>query len=365
MSNHDFRTIIGGMKYNQFGKKVLATQMRFSTLEAIFEVDPEVQRKLDPQRRSEIREFILKSLRGKDFYFSPFIFSARGALTQTKQGWALEPGAKLYILDGQHRESAFVSALNHLHSQKETAEETENDKEAQKIQGYIDKLREYPVAMQIYLDLSQQEERQLFTDINTERKEAHNGLIMQYDHRDAYTKLTRKVAKQLQNQFEIESELSRLSSQNSAVTSLTTMRKCLLAMFEGNLTVKKGEADFGNYQPEELAAIATAFFQSWPQIFPSQLANRKKFVSGLTGIQVALAYAIYHYTKKHSIPHLEAIQQLRSLKKNCTWKHDDPLFIHLYDTTTRRIKHHSSTTAIQKTAFKFLNILDKERIGCT
>ncbi|WP_312474739.1 DNA sulfur modification protein DndB [Neobacillus sp.] len=365
MSNHDFKTIIEGIGYNQFGKKVLATQLRFSTLEALFEVDPEVQRKLDPQRRSEIREFILKSLRGKDFYFSPFIFSARGAFIETELGWALEPGTMLYILDGQHRSSAMSSALSHLKSQKETAEETGNDKEANNIQVYIDKLKEYPVAMQVYLDLTQQEERQLFTDINTERKEAHIGLIMQYDHRDKYTELTRKIAKRLQSEYEIEQELSRLTNYNSAITSLTIMKKCLLALFEGNLSVKKGEPNFGDYHPDEVIAISQSFFESWQQLFPKQMANRRKFVTGLTGIQVALAYTAFHLTKNYSISHHEAIKHLSSLKKYCTWKHDDPLFSHLYDPTTGRIKHHSSTTSIQRTAWKFKAIIDKERIGTT
>ncbi|MEH7248583.1 DNA sulfur modification protein DndB [Neobacillus niacini] len=365
MSNHDFKTIIDGIGYNQFGKKVLATQIRFSTLEALFEVDPEVQRKLDPQRRSEIREFILTSLKGKAFYFSPFIFSARGSLTKTNQGWMLEPGSKLYILDGQHRAFALSSALSHLKSQKETAEEFSHEKEALKIQAYIDQLKSYPVAMQIYLDLSLQEERQLFTDINTERKEAHIGLIMQYDHRDPYIEITRQVANQLQQHFEIERELSRLTSQNSAVTSLTIMKKCLLALFEGILTVKKGNPDFGSYTNEEVLAISVAFFELWKHLFPKQMGNRKKYVTGLTGIQVALAYTAYKLTKNYSISHLEAIQQLKKLKNYCSWKHDDPLFIQLYDPTLKKIKNHSSTTTIQRTATKFLALLDQERIECT
>ena len=77
---HDVIATINGNDYNQFGKEVLITQMRFSLLEAIFEVDPEVQRKLNPGRRSEIRDFILKSVENDDFYFSPFVFSARGAI---------------------------------------------------------------------------------------------------------------------------------------------------------------------------------------------------------------------------------------------------------------------------------------------
>ncbi|MFB6468526.1 DNA sulfur modification protein DndB [Cytobacillus sp. Hz8] len=364
MSNNDFKTIIEGIGYNQFGKKVLATQIRFSTLEALFEVDPEVQRKLDPIRRVEIRQFILESLKNIDFYFSPFVFSARGAIKKTEHGWELQPGSKLYILDGQHRASALSSALSHLISQKETAEEAGNINEARTIQDYIEKLKEYPIAMQVYLDLSTQDEQQMFTDINTERKEAHIGLIMKYDHRDTYTELTRQVAKQLEHQFEIEQELSRLTYQNSAVTSLTIMRKCLLALFEGNLTVKKGNANFGSYTPDEVMAISLAFFESWLHLFPKQMANRKKYVTGLTGIQVALALTIYELNKKHSIPHQKAIMQLKQLKQYCTWQHDDPLFSHLYDSTSRKITNHSSTTSIQRTAVKFLAILNKERIEC-
>jgi DNA sulfur modification protein DndB len=360
LSKYDFKTIIEGMGHNQFGKQILATQIRFATLEALFEVDEEVQRKLDPGRRAEIRQFILTSLKDKDFYFSPFIFSARGAVTKTDHGWAIEPGSKLYILDGQHRSSAMASALSHLKSQKETAEETGNDKEAQKLQGYIDKLRDYPVAMQVYLNLSQQEEKQLFTDINTERKEAHTGIIMQYDHRDTYTELTRNVAKMLHHKFEIEQELSRLTNQNTAMTSLTTMRKCLLALFEGNLSVKKGNANFGHYSQEEVMTTAHAFFDSWPHLFPKQMANRKKFVTGLTGIQVALALTVFNMTKNQCISHLEALQQLRLLNKHCSWKHDDPLFSHLYDSASRKIMNHSSSTAIQRTTVKFLSILNKK-----
>lgn len=363
MSNLDFKSIIDGIGYNQFGKKVLATQLRFATLDSIFEVDPEVQRNLDPIRRGEIRQFILDSLKSMEFYFSSFIFSARGAIKQTEHGWELEPGSKLYILDGQHRSAALSSALSHLQSQKEAAEEVGDVVESLTIQEYIERLRDYPVAMQVYLDLNTESEKQMFTDINTERKEAHSGLIMKYDHRDSYTELTRKVANQLEEHFEIEQELSRLTHQNSAVTSLTIMKRCLLALFEGYLSVKKGEPNFGNYKPDEVMNISLAFFESWVKLFPKQMANRKKYVTGLTGIQVALALTVHELNKKHGIPHLEAIQQLQNLKLSCKWQHDDPLFSHIYDPSKRRITHHSSSTSIQRTVVKFLGILTNERIG--
>lgn len=62
MSNVGIISTLVGDSFSQFGKEILIAQMTFATLEAIFEVDTEVQRKLDPKKRFEIREFIIDSL---------------------------------------------------------------------------------------------------------------------------------------------------------------------------------------------------------------------------------------------------------------------------------------------------------------
>lgn len=356
MTTLDNSTItLNGSGYSQFGKQVLITQMRFATLEAVFEVDPEVQRKLDPRRRSEIREFILNSVEKDYFYFSPFVFSARGRIRETERNWVLEPGCKVYILDGMHRCAALSSAISHLKTKREALEESGRQQEAKKVQESIDKLKDYPVSMQIYIDLNTREERQLFTDINTERREAHVGYIMQYDHRDKYVELTRGIVSELENKLEIEIKLSRISLQSSAITSTAIMRKCLIALFEGNLTAAIAGDSFNKIDriPDH-KSIACAFFESWLQLFPNKAANRKRFVAGYTGIQVALAYTIYLLVKDRSLSYIDAINRLKTLNEHCTWKLEDPLFSHLYDPSSGRIKYHSSSTAIQKTALQFL-----------
>lgn len=362
VSNTDFKATIQGTAFSQFGKKVLTTQISFSTLEAMFKVDHEVQRRLDPSRRAEIRDFILRSLtENKPFYFSPFIFSSRKGISEGVDGFELEPGNKLYILDGQHRGSALASAIAYLKSEKEADEEFNRIEDAIRKQSYIDALSSYPVAMQIYLDLDQKEERQMFTDLNTERREAHKGLIMQYDHRDKYIEITRNVAESLRNDLEIEFEASRLTTQNSAVTSLLTMRRCLIAMYEGKLTAKTGDPYFRGCNPEEVPEISKCFFYVWKNLFPKGMANRKKYVTGLTGIQIALAYTVYLLTRSYSIKHKEAIKLLKLLNKQCTWKHDDLVFAHMYNPETQQLRNHSTTTAIRKTAVEFLKIIEKEK----
>ncbi|MGE7184084.1 DNA sulfur modification protein DndB [Peribacillus sp. NPDC006672] len=143
MIYQEMKVTIPGNSYTQFGKRILISQIQFSTLEAIFEVDEAVQRKLDLNRRTEIREFIIDSVSEGDFYFSPFIFSSRGAIKEVTDGGELPPGSKIYILDGQHRTFALISAISHLRARKETEEEIGNFKQAEKLQNQIDKLKTY------------------------------------------------------------------------------------------------------------------------------------------------------------------------------------------------------------------------------
>ncbi|WOV84746.1 DNA sulfur modification protein DndB [Sporosarcina jeotgali] len=357
-------TIIPGIHYMQFGKEVLFTHIRFATLEAIFEVDQQVQRQLDPRKRRDIRDFILKSLeQDEPFYFSPFVFSSRKQIERGEEDFELVAGSKLYIIDGQHRASAFSSALSHLKSQKDAAEEAGDFKDAEKVRSQIDRLKVFPVTMQVYLDLTQQQERQLFTDLNTERCEAHPGLRMQYDQRDAYIALTRDVAHRLSNHMDIEFEAARLTEQNSSITTLTAMRKCLVSLFEGTLSEKKGEPYYRNCKPSEVPLVAKRFFESWEEIFPKKMPNRENYVCSKTGIQVALAQTAHTLTRGEGISHKEAFELLKLLNKQCTWKHDDPAFAHMYDKTGGRIKNHSSTTSIKRTVLQFLKMIDQERMA--
>ncbi|WP_153720933.1 DNA sulfur modification protein DndB [Sporosarcina cascadiensis] len=361
MSGNMMTTTMGGTGYKQFGKEVLCTQVRFSMLEAIFEVDNEVQRQLDPRKRREIRDFILVSLeRGEPFYFSPFIYSSRRNIDETDAGFTLKPGARIFVLDGQHRSSALSSALGTLKAMKEAAEELGDEVKAQEAQRQIQQLNAYPVSMQIYLDLTQQEERQLFTDCNTERREAHAGLQLRYDQRDQYTELTRNVADRLKEQLDIEFLTSRVTEKSTTITSLITMRKCLIALFEGVLTVKTGDPYYRNCKQKDVPAIAEAFFASWPSVFPKNMADRKRYASGATGVQMALAYTVFTLTRERSISHKEAIRLLKVLKRHCSWRHDDPLFSHMYDKQSGRVRNHSNTTAVKRTMMKFLKVIHEE-----
>lgn len=363
MITPEMKITLAGTVINQFGKQVLVSQMPFATMEAIFEVDEEVQRKIDANRRAEIRDFILNSLDSGGFAFSPFIFSSRGNIEVTTEGGILSPGCKIYIIDGQHRSKAWSSAIGSLTSQLETAELTENLQEVQRLTKQIHRLRNYPVSVQIYLDLDTTSERQMFTDLNTKRKEPHSGVVMQFDQRDEYAELTRMIAKQIETEMEVEYKLSRLTKYSTALTSLTIMKRCLVALFEGNIRGNKvGRPNFGDLSEEEVKAIAIQFFNIFVKIFPRNSGNRKKYTCGYSGVQIALAYTVHQLVVYQKISYENAINHLLKLKHSCRWKHDDPVFQHIYDRQKKVITRHSDPRSIGRMSYYFRSLMEGKNL---
>ncbi|MER2190020.1 MAG: DNA sulfur modification protein DndB [Solibacillus sp.] len=192
----------------------------------------------------------------------------------------------------------------------------------------MDYLENYKVPMQIYLQLDVKLERQLFSDINTERREAQPGQLLQYDRRDIYSVLTRQIAEQLKDDMEIELKVSRLVTSSSALRTLVTMKRCIVALFEGSISTVSGQP-YVTESNETIQQIGLAFFKQWLLIFPKILQNRERYVSGLSGIQIALAHTVYKLVKEQHVSHLEAIAALSYLK-GCTWRRTDPLFNSMY-----------------------------------
>lgn len=113
--------------------------------------------------------------------------------------------------------------------------------------------------MHVFLNLTIEQEKMAFTDINNERKEIQSGQLLQYDQRDEYSQLTTTIANKLQEHMEIELVSTRLTEKTSAVTNLTIMKRCIIALFEGILTHKKGQPYYRNCNPKDVPMIAENF----------------------------------------------------------------------------------------------------------
>lgn len=175
--------------------------------------------------------------------FAPLILSARGEIEAYEDYFIVRPGQKLFVSDGQHRTLALLSAIIELTVRAERAESEKRIIEAENYRQYIEQLKNMPMALQIYLNLTRQQEKQLFADLNTKRKAANPNIRLQHDQRSEYNILTRTVADQLKYKMEIDTSTARLSPASSAITSLSAMKKCLIALFEGIIGRKAGESN--------------------------------------------------------------------------------------------------------------------------
>lgn len=360
MQIETMETKLLGTVYEQFGHPILYTQIRLRMFDTFFDIDDEVQRQVDTAHRNEIKQFIVQSFeQQKSFFFAPLILSARGEIEAYKDYFIVRPGQKLFVSDGQHRTLALLSAIIELTVRAERAESEKRIIEAEKYRNYIEQLKNMPMALQIYLNLTKQQERQLFADLNSKRKAANPNIRLQHDQRSEYNVLTRTVADQLKYNMEIDTSTARLSPASSAITSLSAMKKCLIALFEGIIGRKAGESNLP-YDKQQALQIAELFFLQWNKIFPKKATNRDIYVAGFSGIQIALAFTVFNLSIQNKISLQEAIQLLPLVNRHCTWKHNDPMFKHLFDEASKKVRRHSSTTAISKTMFEFLIAINKE-----
>ncbi len=349
-------TILHGSTYKQSGYEVMLTQLPFKILDNIFEIDEYVQRKLDARKRNEISRFIIESLNNYPFYFSPFVFSLRDGIEQREgDKWYLNSATKLYILDGQHRFQGMKAALSRLEAEKMTLEEN-LDKHEHQIEVLDEKIKfisHYPISMQVYSGLDHQKEKQLFADINTERSEVHGGLIVKYDKRDEYAVLVKEVVAEVEDLFEIETTLSRLTRSSSAMTTMIGMKRCLMTMFEGikGVSSKSGKSS-KDLNAQHIRQAAVSFFKIWPEILPKKMNDRDRYVCGNTTVQIALAFSVYYLNYRYGYGYIEAIQALRKLKY-CSWKADDPLFEPFYKREEKKLDMPSFSTAVSTLGKRF------------
>lgn len=347
--------------FNQFGNKILLAQMDFALLTSIYEIDVEISRKIDKESVRCERDWFLEHLENQTLILlAPFITSARGKIIIHENGWELPAENKLFILDRQEKILGMVAALQYLKKKKEWAEQERKPRVIARIEQMIERLYKLPITLQIYLELSLEKEWKFYCDFNTHRRTIHAGMKMQYDQRNEFTILTRKVAKKLEHSMEIDDKLARVRNESSALTSLSIMNKCTLALWEGDLVGKETKMKNRRFSNSRQEKLTEEFYKVWLDLFPAKAYNRQIYVSGLAGIQIALAYTVFLLTKDNQMPHHMAIQKLLILKSSCTWKHSDPLFTHLFDNTTGRIKNHHTKRSIQETARRFMARITEE-----
>jgi hypothetical protein len=179
-------------------------------------IDPMVQRKLSPMQRRKIATY-LQERELDHVFFGPVTLSLRevNQLAKAQASFYLRHGSKLSILDGQHR----ILALGYVNEQlqKEVRRYEKNSvilkikqrkfpqdeaiaQELEQMEGLIRQmegrrldLMETQLAVQIYIGLSEEEEQQLFGDINSKVQLVSKELGHSFDSIDPLNLVIQQV----------------------------------------------------------------------------------------------------------------------------------------------------------------------------
>lgn len=253
-----------GVAGNQFGYEVISTQCTVEYVLKFLEIDKSVQREIIEQQVSNISKYIQYGMEGNNIYFPPLIFSARGKGTFDKNNnqFHLNVGERMIILDGQHRIRAFEILKNRI--------ELNGDEEK------LEYINDFPLTIQIYRNLNKEQERQLFTDVNTKSSKVSNTLLIMYKDNDLFGKMVKEIINGhpsiSPDKFEV-----RAKRTTTKLMTASTLYNIGLTLNEGTI-ISKGsiqkisEKNFFEYK-KRLEQFLTLLLKYGP----SQALDRNKF----------------------------------------------------------------------------------------
>ncbi|UTR06985.1 DGQHR domain-containing protein [Alkalihalobacillus sp. LMS6] len=267
----------------QFYSNVITFQAKAKDILNFLNIDREVQRDLDPSKITSLTKYIRHGLSGNDIYFSPLIFSARGNGKFECEEFKLTLNEKLTILDGQHRIQAFKVLRERLEGQDEFFEE-------------YNKLIEFPLTVQIYENLNITQERQLFSDINSNSSPISKTLMLAYGEGGLYGSLVREVIERHPaipyDSFEV-----RARSTTKKLMTLGTLKMISTTLNDGRINESDGAFKINKVNYENYKCRVEKYLTLLIKYAPEGKLNRERFVilnpAVLSGIALFINQNMY------------------------------------------------------------------------
>ncbi|SFK71017.1 DNA-sulfur modification-associated [Paenibacillus sp. 1_12] len=257
-------------------------------------IDPMVQRKLSAGQRRKIANYLQERDLDRVF-FGPVTLSLRevSSLAKADNGLYLRPGSKLSILDGQHRILALgyvneqmtkevrsherkIAALRIKQRRNPDNEEITLDLEQQ--QGLVEQLErrrlellESELAVQIYIGLSEEEEKQLFGDINSKVQLVSKELGHSFDSIDPLNLVIQQVVDH--NVFLKGAGVERranLTSYNKNFTSFSWLYSTATMLLTGKMQPSYELARKIRQDPTTYVEILHQFYTTLLPLMPEQ-----------------------------------------------------------------------------------------------
>jgi DNA sulfur modification protein DndB len=314
-----------GVCGKQFNHKVISIQCTVNEVLKFLEIDQEVQREADENKISSIKKYIQYGLEGNDIYFPPLIFSARGQGTYDKDKlqYKLQFGEKLVILDGQHRIKAFEILKRQLQSQKDSLN--------------LEKVNDFPLTIQVFVDLPIEKERQLFTDINSNSSPVNNTLLIMYKENDLYGQLVKEI---VYNHPTIPEDLFeiRLKATRSKLLTAATLYLVALALNDGGFN-KSSRKTISQKNYNHYKLKTEKFLTLLRKHAPIEALDRDKYVIFYPNVILGIAKFVNSAFKEYPDVTMESL--FENVVGKISWSHKNKDFDRLatnYNSQTKKYK---------------------------
>lgn len=257
-------------------------------------IDPMVQRKLSAMQRRKIANYLQERELDRVF-FGPVTLSLRDVsqLARDNGDLYLRHGSKLSILDGQHR----ILALGYVNEQmqkevrryekkiaalkvkqRRTPENQEVAEELAQLEGLLEQLEkrrldltETELSVQMYVGLSEEEEKQLFGDINSKVQLVSKELGHSFDSTDPLNLVIQQVVDH--NVFLKAAGVERrsnLTAFNKNYTSFSWLYSTAVMLFSGRMQTSYELARRIKKAPVTYVEILHQFFNTVLPYMPEQ-----------------------------------------------------------------------------------------------
>ncbi|CAN7765274.1 hypothetical protein LJR153_007230 [Paenibacillus sp. LjRoot153] len=334
----------------KFGLATIAIQVQ--DLLNYIVIDPLVQRKLNALQRKKIAAYLQERELDRIF-FGPVALSLRevNQLTKDEKGLILMPGSKLSVLDGQHRILALSFVNEQIQKEVRSLEkklallkvkkrrfpnDIELNEETIQTEGSINQLEqrrlelmESSLATQIYIGLSEEQECQLFGDINSKVQLVSKELGHAFDSIDPINLIIQQV---VSNNIYLKAagveRRGNLTSFNKNFTSFSWLYSITTMLFRGKMQSSFELTRSIRNDPSTYIEILHQFFTALLPFMPEQ-PGLPQYISSGRVVQESIALYAHGHLFKDGIYQQDWLQCM-VVFEDYNWSHENFELIELF-----------------------------------
>lgn len=260
-------------------KGIMSTQIEIRDVLKVYKLDKEINRDLSYNRIPELIKYFEKADTEIGIYLPALVFSFRDNPLQyydrKNNALVLNETMNLIVIDGQHRIKAMEKYLEKV-----------------KDNNIRDAFLTNALTVQIYFGLTEEDERKLFSDINSNAKRVSMSLVTQYDSRDVMNLLLQEVYRSCNALKVAGIELNKskvMRPVNTAFSTGVRLKSFISYLLFGKKSPSRKDEQILKAHYDEITSFLNKFFTIIFGILPDSPGDVMKFVLGHEPIQNAMA----------------------------------------------------------------------------